>query len=253
MKKIISTCALLLLILLPVAACTPHRTIKLESDSGDYRVELGPKWNTAVAVFDRKDTLLHEVSVTDVFTYFPPFVGKTYTGSTAGIDWYINSIRYIHPGKPLLIVRHRLGRYLMIDLDSGEAILPTQALREEANDTVTALALTLLDSEDPGVQEIGCIHSGHLRNREAIPRLRELLDDDNYIRTKPDDRELFVYYVRKEAVTALHLMGEDVSDIVYEYYPETVTHYSSIERGVISIPNTAEALKEFRQREKDRD
>jgi len=143
-------------------------------------------------------------------------VGK-YNLTTAGSDWYQNSISFITKNGAFFVVRTRWERIIIIDLASNNLLqdIPSEA-KDEIQNTIIQKALSLLTSPEPENRQTGAIACGQLQIKKAVPELRHLLGDENYLTTNIPKEWTRVYYVRKSAKEALEKLGETVNGIIIE-------------------------------------
>jgi len=136
---------------------------------------------------------------------------EQYAISTAGIDWYINSISFFSKNHNYFIIRLRWGKIVAINLTEMKVHLTIEnGLIDEVFDMSRQIALSLLKSEDPKERQTGAIACGQLKVKESISSLKFLLRDDSYeyevdYLTKKRTKK---YYVRRAAEAALKLIGE---------------------------------------------
>ena len=89
-------------------------------------------------------------------------------------------------------------------------------VQEQIRTILIKKAIKLLSSQEPKDRQTGAIACGQLQIEESIPKLKELLQDENYYTTNLPKEWTRVYYVRKAAKTALEQMKESVDNIVIE-------------------------------------
>lgn len=137
--------------------------------------------------------------------------------STAGSDWFQNSISIITYDDKYFAVWTRWGRIIVINLISKKLLqkMPPE-VQEQIRTILIKKAIKLLSSQEPKDRQTGAIACGQLQIEESIPKLKELLQDENYYTTNLPKEWTRVYYVRKAAKTALEQMKESVDNIVIE-------------------------------------
>jgi hypothetical protein len=143
---------------------------------------------------------------------------RDYQLTIAGNNWYQNSMIFINKNDEYFIVRLRKGKIIIINLKNNKLVTDVpDSLNNEINQTISQMAIKLLDSEEPQERQTGAIVCGQMNIRTAISRLKELLSDKAYYSQKSGDTPLIiVYFVRKAAKEALEAMGEDASNIIVE-------------------------------------
>jgi hypothetical protein len=146
--------------------------------------------------------------------------------------WNEDSISFFGPADEKFFIRLHWGKWIVLDLRSGALFEKEQTffredLRREHEQeweklvqyrqkTLAKHAIRLLGSESAMDRNTGALVSGQEKLREAIPRLRKLLDDkESYTTNVPKERTR-VYYVRKAAKEALEAMGEKVQPVIIE-------------------------------------
>ena len=220
---------------------TPYDIQSIDSPSGKYRVELRPRWDDAVAILGSSNQVLHSLPITNALEYgnWTGKYGEDFEISTAGIDWYLNSIAFIDTNDAAFVMRHRSGNYIVIDLASGQPRSIAKGEKADADLRIQEAALSMLDSEDPRVRETGCIHCGQLGLTQAIPRLNALLADTEFHGVSGGDypEPVVFLYVRKAAVDALTALGQPARHVDYEFPEKQVMRYDDhLNRYVIDLP-----------------
>ena len=110
------------------------------------------------------------------------------------------------------------AEYIEIRYDTRADLIDLWAeiLEKEADDTLRMTALRMLDSKESRERQTGAIICGQLRIREALPKLKGLLSDENSYTTNVPKKWTRVYFVRKAAKKALEDLGETANNIVVE-------------------------------------
>jgi len=144
--------------------------------------------------------------------------------TTAGLDWYQNSVAVFDEDEDFFIIKLRWPEeYVVLDLKNRK--ISKKPSHETFQDVLKALenqALYLLDSKDPYQRQTGAMICNELRVSESIPRLKELLKDQEFYTTYSysDDGDMeeaiIELYVRKAAKDALISLGEKVEDVIIE-------------------------------------
>jgi hypothetical protein len=146
---------------------------------------------------------------------------------TVGSFWWDeDSISFFGPDEEYFFIRLHWGRMLVFELSTGRLITNSDGIEKEkweklqsyAERKIEETALLKLNSQTPEERKTGCIVVGQLMVKKAIPRLRELLNDESYILVLEEGRSPGVraFYVRKAAKEALEAMGEKVGDIAIQ-------------------------------------
>ncbi len=224
-------------------ATMPFPTKTVSSSSGQVNAQLLPNMKEVLVVVVSNSPTLR-FSFEDLPIPMEERCDRVHY-TTAGLTWYRNSIAFFDQSERHLIVRLSWGKYLVLELE--KAVLTyglTEALENEANQKAKAEASALLLSRDRWDRQTGAIHAGQLRIEEVIPRLKELLKDESTY-SEISTRERVVYFVREAAKNALVQMGIDPGSVTIEYYPATVTRWSSKTRSSITVTNSEEALKAY--------
>lgn len=229
------------------SATAPFPTKVVTSSSGTVTARLQPDMKEVLVV-----TSSNAPTLRYSFEDFPIPAEERWEHvhyTTAGLTWYRNSIAFFDRSERYLIVRLSWGKHLVLDLAKKELIygLPPR-LQDEALDQAKVDVPGLMQSHDRWDRQTGAIHAGQLRIEDAIPRLRELLKDESTY-SESATRERVVYFVREAAKNALLQMGQDPGPVMVEYYPETVTRWSSKSSGTITITNSEEALRTYMEAE----
>ena len=72
----------------------------------------------------------------------------------------------------------------------------------------------MLSSKEANERKAGALICGQEKLTMAIPKLRNLLVDKEYVRTNHPQRWTRVYFVRKAAKEALEKLGEETGNVV---------------------------------------
>jgi hypothetical protein len=214
-KKIILSFLVLLFINGVCYATMPFPDKIVKTSDGKIIVKLKPMkfGEAAINIENHRGKILKEFYLDSLGLTF-----QNYRLSTAGNDWYQNSIAFINKTDEYFIVRLRKGKIIIINLKSNKLVAHVpDSLNNEINQTISQKAIELLDSSDPKERQTGAIVCGQMNIRTAIPKLKELLSDDScYWQQSGDSPWITVYFVRKAAKEALEAMDEDVSGIIVE-------------------------------------
>jgi hypothetical protein len=146
--------------------------------------------------------------------------------------WNENSISFFGPDEEKFFIRLHWGKWIVLDLRGGDLFQKEETffrddLRKQHEQeweklvqyrrkTLAKHAIRMLGSEGAWDRETGALISGQEKLKEAIPRLRKLLDDEKYSITNVTKEWTRVYFVRKAAKKALEAMGEKVQAVVIE-------------------------------------
>lgn len=146
--------------------------------------------------------------------------------------WNQDSVSFFGPGDKTFITRLHWGKTLFLWLRDGDLMddewyqlrrgwlmseTEWKAIHDFADEKISKHGLALLDSSVASEREIGASICGQMKVTSAIPRLKELLKDDQYCEsTSMCFAWTRVYYVRKAAKDALEAMGEEVKGVIVE-------------------------------------
>jgi hypothetical protein len=145
--------------------------------------------------------------------------------------WNQDSISFFGPDDKTFIIRLHWGKTLFLWLRDGDLmddewyrickdwLMPEaewKAIHDFADTKIRKEGRALLDSKDASERKSGVLLCGQLKITSAIPRLKELLKDDQYYGTGLFTSWTRVYYVRKAAKDALEAMGEEVKGVTVE-------------------------------------
>jgi hypothetical protein len=153
--------------------------------------------------------------------------------SVSSYWWNTDSLSFWGPEDKTFIIRLHWGKTLLLWLqDDGDlmddewyglrrgwAMSETEwkAIHDFSDKKIRKDGLALLDSKDASERKIGASICGQMKITSAIPRLKELLKDDQYCEsTSTLISWTRVYYVRKAAKDALEAMGETVKGVTFE-------------------------------------
>lgn len=138
--------------------------------------------------------------------------------TTAGSDWFQNSISIITYDDTFYALRTRWGRVVVINLLTNKVLqeIPPETQGQIQN-IISQKAVNLLSSKEPRERQTGAIACGQLKLEEAIPQLKQLLNDKSwYTLTKGNESREIVFYVRKAAKEALEKMGIKIEKTTIE-------------------------------------
>lgn len=140
------------------------------------------------------------------------------TITTAGWDWYQNSITHIDPDTNIFAIRLKSSKTIYLDLNSRTVVNKLADKVVVGMEKVFAeKANKMLKSKDSRKRETGAIFVGQLKVKKAIPVLRKLLSDRSWFTlTSGDEPTMVILYVRQAAKTALESMGQKVEGVVTE-------------------------------------
>jgi hypothetical protein len=142
--------------------------------------------------------------------------------------WNEDSISFFGPEDKTFVIRLHWGKTLFLWLQDGALmddewykvhrgwLIPEkewQAIHDFAGKQIGKDALAWLDSKDASKRKTGALICGQEKIKSAIPRLKELLKDDEYYESNSTSR---VYYIREAARDALKAMGENVGGVIVE-------------------------------------
>ncbi len=202
------------------------------SDSGDYVLtmdEWGSLGELPVVIYGWRGGLVR-VHSTDSLGLENDV--RHITMSVSSYWWNEDSMSFFGPDEETFFIRLHWGKLLLLSLDDGDLMndewygrhkgwhIPEErwkTLHDFARREHRERALQWLDSEDSRERKIGAVICGQAKLEEAIPRLRELLTDEEHMlsfRGILPAQGHRVYYVRKAAKEALENMGEDCEDAV---------------------------------------
>ena len=189
--------------------------------------EWGQVGTLPVVIYGIKGRLVKVHSLESLGLYPEDVTHVKYTVSSRW--WNEDALVFFGPKAEELVIRLHWGKVLIINLWDGDLITeseyPHQQRWQQLQGFIAGkskeLAFKLLRSAEPDDRKTGAIHAGHLRIKEALPILRELLTDDAahevWSYDVRDVKEVrIVYYVRKAARDALEAMGEPVTGVVVE-------------------------------------
>jgi hypothetical protein len=173
---------------------------------------------------------LGRVHTTDTLGFTKDF--RHIEQSVSSYWWNKDSVRFFGPEDRRIIIRVHWGKTLFLWLEDGDLmddewyglckgwLIPEkewQAIRDFADKKIKSDGLALLGSKHASERKIGALICGQERITSAIPRLTELLKDDQYYEsTSTFISWTRVYYVRKAAKDALEAMGEKVKGVIVE-------------------------------------
>lgn len=202
-------------------ATSPFPTKRVTCESKTISAELKPISEGALTLLDEEGKVIATFDL-DKLKLAPPDLVLGIERSTAGIGWYLNSIAFFDKKEAHLVVRFRSGQLLVIDVKSKSIVsdIPEE-LKKEIDKALRKQAQELLESDTPSERQTGAIVCGQMSLRDAIPKLRDLLDDDSHMLRGADGPDghmkwTKMYYVRKAAKEALEAMGEKVEGIILE-------------------------------------
>jgi hypothetical protein len=146
--------------------------------------------------------------------------------------WNENSISFFGPDEEKYFIRLHWGKWIVLDLHRGDLFQKEQPFfrddlrREHAREweklvqyrqkTLAKHTIRLLGSEKAEDRKTGALVSGQEKLKDAIPRLRKLLDDKEFFTTNVPKEWTRVYFVRKAAKEALEAIGEKVQAVIIE-------------------------------------
>lgn len=221
MTKYLAVIAIMLCLVSNEAMSTEQFADKTARTSdGDITVRLRGRRGAkqALIIEDSAGRAIKSYSETDLL----PLSDNNYRNysrwTTAGSDWYQNSIISIDKTDRYFAAYLRWGKLLVIDLDSKVIVEDIPAkVKSDFEKNAETKAQTLLLSDEADDRVTGSLFCGRLKIREAIPQLRQLLDDGEFHSTRTGDGPWKnVYYVRKAAKEALEEMNENVTGIIVE-------------------------------------
>ena len=163
-------------------------------------------------------------------------LGMPEVGCVEKMEWSKSSLAFLDPKEQALFIRLKSGRLLMINLCSGDLMSKEwyerhrgwdikeaewNRLKSFGHDNSIKVAVEMLSSRNVDDRLTGLIVVSQEGYRNAIPKLKALLSDNDYVLVKIGDQpEKKVFRVRKAAKEVLHSMGEEVDDnIVIEEIP----------------------------------
>lgn len=140
------------------------------------------------------------------------------TWSTAGSEWYQNSIGFVtsvkikgahsEPDRHVFYFRNRNGKESVVDLNTTKLIGPATILnRVELNRKTISHATSLLRSSRPHDRQTAATHLGHLGTPKHLSQLTKLLSDKAAYTQISGDQERTVYYVKEAAEKAIKLIN----------------------------------------------
>jgi hypothetical protein len=146
--------------------------------------------------------------------------------------WNENSISFFGPDEAKFFIRLHWGKWIVLDLRRGDLFQKEEMffrddLRKQheqeweklvqyRQQTLAKHAIRMLGSEEAQDRQTGALLSGQEKLKEAISRLRKLLDDKESFSTNVPKEWTRVYFVRKAAKEALEAMGEKVQAVIIE-------------------------------------
>jgi hypothetical protein len=202
------------------------------ADSGKYVVTMD-EWHEVgrlpVVIYDFRGGLVR-VQSTDTLGLKDDVLHIAH--SVSSYWWNGDSVSFFGPEDKTFIIRLHWGKILFLWLQDGDLmddewyrlcrgwLMPEtewKAIHDFADKKIRKDILALLDSKDASQRKTGASICGQMKITLAIPRLKELLKDDQYY----ESTSMFiswtrVYYVRKAAKDALEAMGEKVEGVVVE-------------------------------------
>ncbi|TWT77404.1 hypothetical protein Pla123a_20650 [Posidoniimonas polymericola] len=190
----------------------------LVADSGDYVVtmdEWGELGTLPVVIYGRAGRLIQVHSIESLgLASDQSHIRRTISSSW----WSEGAMSFLRPDEETLWIRLHWGKKIAIELRGGELMDAEwrklvrgwhlsdekwQSLEAFANKQVPERALRWLDSEDSSRREWGAKICGQERIRGAIPRLRELLNDEKSVLVGNSSGSSEVFPVRVAAKQAL--------------------------------------------------
>ena len=137
--------------------------------------------------------------------------------TTAGSQWYQNSIGYVtwmkvkgtDSGSSLRVFyfRNKEGKESIVNLNTSKLIEPTSVLNNTDLDKKTmSEAAALLKSERPQDRQTAAIHLGQLGASDYLKELTALLNDKAAYTRISGKEETTVYYVKEAAEVAIQLI-----------------------------------------------
>jgi hypothetical protein len=202
------------------------------ADSGKFVVTMD-EWHEVgtlpVVIYDFRGGLVH-VHSTDTLGLKNDILHIEQTVSSYW--WNKDSVSFFGPEDKTFVIRVHWGKTLFLWLQDGalmddewhrvhqDWLIPKRewlAIHDFADKQIRKNGRALLDSKDASERKTGALICGQERITWAIPRLKELLkDDEYYMCTSSLISWTRVYYVRKAARDALKLMGEKVEGVIVE-------------------------------------
>jgi hypothetical protein len=197
------------------------------ADSGKYVVTMD-EWHGVgklpVVIYDFRGGLVR-VHTTDTLGLTEDVLNIERTVSSYW--WNRDSLSFFGPEDKTFIIRLHWGKTLFLWLEDGDLMddechkgwlmkeTDWKALRDFADARFRKDGPALLDSKQASKRKIGASICGQLKITSAIPRLKVLLEDDQYCMSSSSFNSWTrVYYVRKAAKDALEAMGEKVNDVI---------------------------------------
>lgn len=194
----------------------------LVADSGDYVVtmdEWGELGTLPVVIYGRAGRLIQVHSIESLGLQSD----RSHIRQTISSFWWSDgAVSFFGPDEETFWIRLHWGKKIALELRSG-ALMDAewrklvrgwhlsdekwQTLEAFADKQVPEHALRWLDSADSSRREWGAKICGQERIQEAIPRLRELLEDEKSVLLGNSSGSSKVYPVREAAKQALELLG----------------------------------------------
>lgn len=236
---------------LPAEATAPFSPLRTTTPSGSYTVQLNPKHDEAMVVYDATNGVVSSHSIEALgFTGRERLDHARYT--TAGLQWYYpNAVAFFSSDERFYFLHLPWGKTIAFDLSSQDvmkavpreleslvrqtleskalALLESGQQTQEERRQALVTALRLKDADERAAamrvlsfyqmntdRETGAMICGQLRLTNSIPRLIALLADDAYTTVGSGDKWRRVYFVRKAARDALAAMGHAVENVVIE-------------------------------------
>ncbi len=149
--------------------------------------------------------------------------------------WNEDSVSFFGPDDETFIIRLHWGKWIVLDLRAGYVMQEEassrdglhvrderkwKALQAYRQKELAARAIAMLSSTDAGERKTAALICGQEKLTQAIPRLRELLNDKESFATDGPAGWTRVYFVRQAAKEALEAMGQAVEHVIVEE-PET--------------------------------
>ena len=205
------------------------------ADSGDYVLTMD-EWHSVgelpVVIYGRRGELVR-VHSTDSLGLKDDIEHIKQTVSSYW--WNEDSISFFGPDEETFLIRLHWGELILLQLRDGDLmdeewygiakgwLMPEKKwtkLHEFGRTQLQKHAIRLLASKDAQQRKTGAMICGQEKLTEAIPALRELLNDEASFSTNVPEEWTRLYFVRKAAKDALEAMGQEVKGVIVEE-PET--------------------------------